>query len=580
MRMFAASRARRVRKLIAASAALLIFLPSASASSISINAQPRERLVDGGLLRLAITKVPIQYNPYHFDGDLVDVESMMGLVLPRMTFTNAKGEQVIDPNYVKSLRLTQTSPQVIAIQLNERAIWSDGRKISLDDFLGHWRALKGDAKGYNAIARAGYDAIKSIRAGSSPSQILVTMSRPYGDWQTLFNGLLPTSLTRSAGNFNDAWRARPILSAGPFIFDPANTNSSQVNWLPNPKWWGAKPKLAGITFKAMAPSDRAAALLASEIDAISLPLDPALLATLSADLRFTVNYSASATKWEQIAINPRNPILADPLVRRALIAALDRRSIARTNTQPYIKDSVAIMNRFYSPEDLCFKNNAPEFTRRDRTLAGKLLTEAGWTLATSAGELDAAGNQKVVGARYFTGSPRPGITTGQRLTFNFTYPADDVPRRNIGVALKRYFGAAQIGIDLQLREVAKADYFAKYVNTDNRDFDLAAFSWSASNYPLKGALQLYAKDSIQNFAPEATTKKIDELIKSATNELDASKRCSIANEIDTLLWRVGFDIPLYFWPAPTVAIQSLGNFGSFGRTSIDWTSVGFTSIQP
>ena len=93
MRMFAASRARRVRKLIAASAALLIFLPSASASSISINAQPRERLVDGGLLRLAITKVPIQYNPYHFDGDLVDVESMMGLVLPRMTFTNAKANK-------------------------------------------------------------------------------------------------------------------------------------------------------------------------------------------------------------------------------------------------------------------------------------------------------------------------------------------------------------------------------------------------------------------------------------------------------------------------------------------------------
>lgn len=566
--------------LLSALLALVLILPEANASSIAINAQPREKVVEGGTLRLPISKIPIQYNPYHFDGDLVDVELMMGLALPRMTFTNAKGELVVDSNYVKSLRLTQTSPQVIAIQLNERAVWSDGRKISLDDFLGHWRALKGDAKGYDAIPRSGYDAIKSIRTGSSPSQILVTMSRQYADWRTLFNGLLPTTLTRSAGNFNDAWRARPVLSAGPYLFDAANSNADQVNWQPNPRWWGAKPKLSNLSFKVIAPHDRVPALLATQIDAISLPQDSAVLSAVATDPRFRVNYTASADKWEQIAINPRNPILADALVRRAIIAALDRRSIARTNTRPFVQDPTAKLNRFFTAEDSCFKNSAAEFTRRDRTLASKLLNEAGWTLASNANELDASGNPKVIGARYFTGPPREGLSTGQRLTLSFTYPVDDAQRRNIGLALKRFLGSTQVGIDLQLREVAKSEFFTKFINTKARDFDLAAFSWNASDNPLTGALQLYAKDSNQNFAPESTTKKIDELIKSANRELDAGKRCGIVNEIDLALWKVGFDIPLYMWPAPTVTVATLANFGSFGASAVDWTNVGFTQVQP
>ena len=559
---------------------LALIAPAAGANSISINAQPREKVVEGGALRLPINKLPIQYNPYHFDGALVDLELMMGLALPRITFINTKGELVPDPNYVKSLRLTQSSPQVIAIQLNERAVWSDGRKISVDDFLGHWRALKGDAKGYSAIPRAGYDAIKSIRTGNSPNQILVTMSRAYADWRSLFNGLLPTTLTRSAGNFNDSWRARPVLSAGPFIFDSVNSNTTQVSWQPNPRWWGEKPKLAGLAFKVIAPQDRVAALGASEIDAISLPLDVTTLESLGADLRFRVNYSTSATKWEQIAMNPMNPILADPLVRRAIIAAIDRGSIARSNTRPFIAEPVAKANRFFNPEDACFKNNASEFTRRDRTLAGKLLNEAGWSIATDASEVDATGIPKVIGARYYKGSPRAGLIAGQRLTLSFTYPSEDAQRRNIGLALKRFLGASGVGIDLQLREVARTDFFAKHVNTKNRDFDLAALSWSASSNPLTGALKLYAKDSNQNFAPESTTKKIDELIKTANSELDATKRCAIANEIDTALWKVGFDIPLYLWPAPTVTLQTLTNFGSFGVSAIDWTNVGFTQTQP
>jgi len=574
------SKRRLAKVALAAFLAVFLVIPSASANSIAINLQPREKVVEGGTLRLPISKVPIQYNPYHFDGDLVDVELMMGLALPRMTFTTAKGELVIDSNYVKSMRLTQTSPQVISIQLNERAVWSDGRKISVDDFLGHWRALKGDAKGFSAIPRAGYDAIKSIRAGNSPGQILVTMSRPYADWRTLFNGLLPTTLTRSAGNFNDSWRARPVLSAGPFIFDGANSSSTQVSWLPNPKWWGAKPKLAGITFKVIAPKDRLTALVAAEVDSISLPQDELALATITADPRLIVNYATSAVKWEQIAINPKSPILSDSLVRRALVAALDRRSIARTNTRPFVPEPVPKLNRFFTTEDSCFKSNAPEFARRDRALASKLLTEAGWTLATNATELDAAGIPKVVGARYFSGSPREGLATGQRLNLTFTYPAEDLQRRNIGLALKRFLGASQIGIDLQLREVPTSEFFAKFVNTKARDFDLAAFSWSASNNPITGALQLFAKDSDQNFAPEVTTKKIDELIKSAARELDAAKRCVIVNEIDAALWKVGFDIPLYMWPAPTATSSTLANFGSFGNSSIDWTIVGFTQIQP
>ena len=177
--------------------------------------------------------------------------------------------------------------------------------------------------------------------------------------------------------------------------------------------------------------------------------------------------------------------------------------------------------------------------------------------------------------RYFAGAIRPGLVLNQPLTLRYIYPAGNQARENTGLLLQAMLRAKPIGIDLQLIEVSAEDYFTKYVNPTSLGFDLAAFSWSSSTLPISGALNLYRKNSNQNFAKDSISAQLDSLIKKAQTEVNPTQRCALANQIDAQLWESAYNIPLYNWPAASITVKNLANFGSFGFTSIDWTKIGF-----
>ena len=178
--------------------------------------------------------------------------------------------------------------------------------------------------------------------------------------------------------------------------------------------------------------------------------------------------------------------------------------------------------------------------------------------------------------RYYSGPAKPGVLPHQQLTLRFLYPSGNQVRENTALLTQAMLRAKPIGIDLQLIEVPADDYFVKYVNPTTLGFDLASFSWSSSILPVTGAMNLYAKASTQNFSKDSIPAKLDALIKKARAELNPTARCTLANQVDTELWENAFNIPLYSWPAASVTMKSLANFGSFGLATIDWTKVGFT----
>ncbi|NCX36325.1 MAG: hypothetical protein EBX19_06915 [Actinobacteria bacterium] len=219
----------------------LVSVPAANAAgATSINAQPVSKLKQGGTLTLPILYPPIQYNISHPDGNDADVSTMMGMTLPSLIYFDSAGKLQIDKNYVSAFEQTKASPQTLRIVLNPKAIWSNGKKITLADFVGHWKAMNGKDEAYQVVSTQGYEDIKSVKAGANANEIIVTMSKGYPDWQSLFSGLLPASLTKDAATFNDAWRTKPGLGSGPFIFESANADQTTVVWKRNPKWWGAK----------------------------------------------------------------------------------------------------------------------------------------------------------------------------------------------------------------------------------------------------------------------------------------------------------------------------------------------------
>ncbi|MFM8523996.1 MAG: ABC transporter substrate-binding protein, partial [Actinomycetota bacterium] len=353
----------------------------------------------------------------------------------------------------------------------------------------------------------------------------------------------------------------------------ANADQTTVVWVRNPKWWGAKPLLNKVIYRAIPTSAQYAALANNEIQYMDLAIDANSLKLARANSKLQVHDVPGVGTWEHIDINSKNPILADVNVRRALMVALNRQVITEINNGLFVKQPLVKNNRIFYEGHNCYRDEAGEFSKSNTSLADQLLETAGWRLATSAIEKDSNGNNQVVGMRYYAGPAKAGLMARQPMTLVFTYPSNNPWRKNIAALTQAMLRTFPIGIDVSIREVAEADYFSKYV--DILDFELVTFAWTGSSFPIGGSMNLYAKDSNQNYAKDSVTMEMNELIKQAASELDPVKRCALANQVEKALWNNGYNIPLYMWPGTSATTKKLANFGSFGPTSLDWTKVGF-----
>ncbi len=548
---------------------------SYAAPTSGVNAQPVSKLKSGGSLLLPLSQEPRQFNPLHIDANDGELSRMMSASLPSLVVSDAQGKLTINKNYVSIFAQTKISPQILRIVLNPKAIWSDGKKIGLADFVGQWRALNGKNPSYEVLNSQGYANIKAIVAGKNANEILVTLTKPYPDWRELFSPLLPAALTKDAATFNTSWRAKPLLSAGPFSFDSINQEQGSITWIRNTKWWGAKPLLESIVYRILSQQVRYAAMMNDEIQFMEFGSDVSSIKLARKNPKLTINSVSGVDKWEHIELNSKNPLLADPLVRRAITVALNREAISEVNTGLLVSTPSIKNNRIFHAGQECYKDNSGKWGKQSVVLADQLLDDAGWSVATNSQEKDSSGKNKVIGMRYYSGAAKPGIVAQQPLTLKFTYPAENPARENVALLVQSMLRAKPIGIDLQLREVPKEDFFTKYVNPTSLDFDLTTFSWSSSILPISGAMPLYGKNSPQNFAKDSIPAELDALIKKTSAEIDPVKRCALANQVDAALWENAFNIPLYVWPGTTATVKNLANFGSFGWASIDWTKVGF-----
>jgi len=49
----------------------------------------------------------------------------------------------------------------------------------------------------------------------------------------------------------------------------------------------------------------------------------------------------------------------------------------------------------------------------------------------------------------------------------------------------------------------------------------------------------------------------------------------LANQVDTMLWQEGFNLPLFQSPGNGAFRTNLANMGAAGLADLDWTAVGF-----
>ena len=520
--------------------------------SRQINEVPVANLKQGGVFRFVQVDICPNFNTSAIEGNLLNCSQVMGTMLPSFIYFDKNAVLQIDKNYALDIKASRVGgKQTVTYLLNPKAKWSDGKTIGLADFVSMWNVQKKAGQGFNITSSAGYEKIESVKKGKTANEIVVTFSETYPDWQPLFSALKPASLTASPDAFNTSWKAAPLVTAGPFKFKALDKVTRTIIVERDPKWWGDKPVLDTIIFKALPQAAQIDALLNGEIDYMDVGNDTNALKRARENSKISVRV-AKAPTHEHFTFGPVTPVTQDVAVRQAIMLSIDRQQIA-TAIQGIVDPKVKPNNNHvFLDGTSCNQDNTGNLGKRDLTAAAKLLDGAGWA----------------------KGSDGIRAKGGTRLSVKLIYPSGNDNRRD--TVLLATAMAKEAGIELVPTLIPTADYFGKYVLVSN--FEMAIFAWVGTNFPIASSPNLYKNGGAQNFG-RISSAEIDTLFAKANNILDLKKRCELANEADKKVYQLVHSITLFQRNNVVGVPKNVANFVAFGFTSLDWTKVGFAKTK-
>jgi peptide/nickel transport system substrate-binding protein len=534
--------------------------PAGEASIAPVTAQdinPKDRadLAQGGEVRLSVSEFATSWNTISVNGSFDDQTDAILPVTPIWFLVDAKGVATPNPDYLLSATETSKSPAVINFKLNPKAVWGDGSPIDVDDMIASWKACNGENKKFQCATTQGYDAISKIEPGADKFDVTVTFKGPYPDWPSVFGGTPSVSKAESVKDpetFNDGWaELKNEWLSGPFKVQSYNKTQKLLTLVPNEKWWGAKPLLDKITFRAISLDATAAAFVNNELDGFDIGPDPDAFKRAS-EVQDATIHKAAGPNFRHITFNSKAKNLTDLKVRQAIVRSLDRTAIGASDLAGIDWPVAPLNNNIYMQNQQGYADMA-EATGLD------------FDLEKAKADLDAAG--WAVGA---AGIREKG---GKKLEIGFSQLAGTPVSENEALQVQNQL--KEVGIKVNIVEVPDEKWADATVLTEHQ-FDMIAFSWIGTPYPFTSVKQLYGTDQESNFA-QLSMPEVDKLIEQIDVETDPAKRIELGNQAAKIIWENVHTLPLYQRPSLIAAKAKLANWGAFGfsNKSFKWEDVGY-----
>ncbi|MGB5150099.1 MAG: ABC transporter family substrate-binding protein [Mycobacterium sp.] len=510
-----------------------------------INPQDPATLQRGGNLRLALTGFPPNFNYLHVDGNLGELGRMLRATLPRAFVIKPDGEMTVNSDYFTSVELTSTEPQVVTYTINPKAVWSDGSPITWEDFAAQINATSGKDKRFLFASPNGSERVASVTKGVDDRQAVITFAKHFADWRGMFAGnamLHPKTVTSDPEAFNKGFLNGPSLSAGPFTISNVDRGAQRIVLTRNPDWWGRPPLLDSITYTVLDDAAVIPALQNNALDSVGLAsLDD--LENAKRTPGVTIR-RAPAPNWYHLTINGNEgALLSDPGLRTAVMKGLDRQAIAAVTQRGLADNPSALNNHIYLAGQEGYQDNSVPF---DPEAAKNELDALGWTQNGQFREKD--GKQLKIRNVFYDGASTRAVA--------------QIAQNQL----------AQIGVNLELVPASGGKLFPDYVTIGN--FDIAQFAWGGDAFPLASLTQIYAAQGESNYG-KIGSPEIDAKIEETLSELDPVKARVLANELDTMIWRIGHSLPLFQAPGNVAIRSNLANYGPTGIGDINYSTIGF-----
>ncbi|MCP2259653.1 peptide/nickel transport system substrate-binding protein [Streptoalloteichus tenebrarius] len=516
-----------------------------------INPRPVAELKDGGELKLAVNGYPVTFNYLHVNGNEADIFDVVTSLMPTPVRFEADGTAVADGNYLESMELTSRDPQVVTFRLNQKAHWSDGTPITWEDYRSQWRAMNRSNPEYQISAANGYEAIGSVERGRDDFEAVITFSRKFADWKSIYEILYPKSMTGDPASFNTGWKDRPLLTGGAFRVAEVNPGAKTVSVVRDESWWGDKPKLDRIVFRTVPNDGQIDALANGELDVVDIADD--LNAYQRATALSTIDLRrALAPNYRHITFNgAKGAILEDVELRLALQKAIDR-TVMTNAMVGQISPGIKPLNNHIYVEGLKHYKDNSGLVAHDPEAAKRKLDELGWKLEGEVRKKD-----------------------GRELRIRDLIPANKTSSEQEAKLVQQQLG--QIGVKVEIVSVPIGDFFEKHVKKGN--FDLTHFAWIGTPFPITSSGGIYKlQDQMQQNYGRIGNEKINELYERATEELDEQKAADLANQLDEEIWKSGHSLVTYQRPDVVAVRKGLANVGAHGfQRPTPYSKIGYVN---
>lgn len=390
-------------------------------------------------------------------------------------------------------------------ELDPAATFSDGTPVLASDLVFTLGKIV-DPKSQSVQLAGLFDGLDLQRTralSERTAEVVFTKARPSQIYA--FNiAILPEHAYRR-GNFTRDYNDRAIGSGAYTLV--RKVPGQEILLQRRDDYWREKPYITSILFRIIEDRSQAwNALQAGEIDETIASSDqwiadrdnPLFLEKIDFHRYYELGYNF-------IPWNTRDPILADPAIRRALTMCLDRRLII----ERLYHGTARMMTGPFTPNHWAF-NPTVKPTEFDPLGAKQILEAAGWADSDGDGVLD---------------------REGEPFRIEMLLAAGDTSSANQAQIYQE--ALARIGVRLDITRLDAATLFGRVLSGD---FQSSMLAWSLDFDP-----DLYSIFHSSQFPPNGqnfvyySNPAVDELIERGRTEFDQAARAAIYRELHQLL---------------------------------------------
>ncbi|MGH3972286.1 MAG: ABC transporter family substrate-binding protein [Pseudonocardiaceae bacterium] len=509
------------------------------------NSVKLSELKQGGQLTYAIEKNVANWNLLSSEGNVLETGWVLKGLLPPTFITRPDLTVVLNDDLLESAKVTNANPQTIVYKIKANAVWSDGTPITAADFRYNWKVQNGrDCPNCTPATTAGFNEVQSVVGSDNGKTVTATLSKPFTDWKQIWGSgspLYPAHIAAQHGDINTpqgmaasfTWFGAtvPNYSGGPFHIDNFRNNES-VTLVPNPKWYGQRPKLDRLIFRIITDATQEPTALQNREVQVIYPQPQVDLVQQVRNIPGVSSFIGLGLSWEHFDLNLNNRFLTDPALRIAMFTAVDRQAIIDKTVGQFTDKVQPLNNHNFVPQEGGYEDVVSE-------------TGQGAGNVTRAKEILAAAGYQIKGDQLYTrlGQLVPPLRM----------------RYTVGNQVR------QTECELFAQQVKPLGITVQIVPTDDlggtlskRDFDIAVYAWVASPFPYANAMQLWVTGQGNNFG-NYSNPSVDRLIVAAASSTDEAQAKEMLNQADRLLTKDAYVLPLYQKPTFIAMYDTVAN---------------------